>query len=122
MLELPPDITIGYRKYTFIPFKPDTDPTDNHLGFHNGSFGEIEIDLFNDPPYPHQELLNVIFHEILHGICSMYHADLDEAAEEHIVNVIGDGLTQVFIDNPQFIDWMRQHCQRDTNGKALRAP
>lgn len=123
MLELPPNIRIGYRDYRFEPMTSEDDPEDKHLGFHNGTWGVIKIDVDNNPPYPKNELINTVFHEILHGICNLYHARFgdkedDFTNEEYVVSFMGDGLTQVFNDNPQFIEWMLKHCPRDINERT----
>ena len=50
---------------------------------------------------------NTLLHEILHAIIYQWNIDLGEKAEEHLVNGLTNGLTTIFVDNPQLLDYLK---------------
>lgn len=56
--------------------------------------------------------IEVLLHEIIHGISSENLLDLDEKT----VNTLGNGLAQVLIDSPTLLDYIRQKKRRIDNG------
>jgi len=53
------------------------------------------------------ERVDVLIHEILHGLQKHYNIQM-EGMEEHIVSALGDGLTSVFKKNPDLLRYLKE--------------
>lgn len=52
---------------------------------------------------------NTVLHEVLHGVVYQYGLhDVVKDGEERIVNTLSNGLMSVFVDNPWFLDYLKQ--------------
>lgn len=120
MVELPNKVRVGFRDYQLLPLSGEQDPGDEFLGFHFGSQNIIMIDTEHTPPWSNLEIACTVLHEILHAIVSTAEAPIEEEKEEWLVSMFGNGLTQVFRDNPEVINWILQLCQKDTEEKTSK--
>ena len=100
---LPESIKIGYRDYKLEAWK-QTVATSNEA---SGQFFIKEGVLGYNQEEKGVSHANTILHEIMHGIVYQWNMDLDERVEESIVNSLTNGLTTVFVDNPQLLDYLR---------------
>ena len=50
---------------------------------------------------------NTILHELFHAIIYQWYIDLDEKMDEVVVNGLTNGLTTVFVDNPELMDYLK---------------
>lgn len=56
-----------------------------------------------------RELLNTMLHEIIHAAIFCYGLKKDfkdEDHEEHVVNALANGLTEVLVRNPRLVKWV----------------
>tara|TARA_R110002074_G_scaffold287858_1_gene459605 strand:+ start:742 stop:1068 length:327 start_codon:yes stop_codon:yes gene_type:complete len=102
-------IKIGYQVYPIETWQP-TQATSNEA---SGEFFSKEKKIGVDGREAGAAKVNTLVHEILHGIMYQYGLELEEKQEEHIVTVLSNGLTQVFVDNGQFVDWIKKHTKND---------
>ncbi|WP_298983369.1 hypothetical protein [uncultured Roseibium sp.] len=100
---LPGKITVGYQTLDIDVL--DVIPA-NNIGGYSGQHGRISIDrAYHGKP---EELANTVLHEVLHacfhtsGLTGLPPGE----TEELTVTVLGNALTQVFRDNPEFLDWV----------------
>ena len=101
--ELPESIKIGYRNYKLEAWK-QTVATANEA---SGQFFITAGVLGYNQEEKGVSHANTILHEIMHGIIYQWNMELEERAEESIVNSLTNGLTTVFVDNPQLLDYLR---------------
>jgi hypothetical protein len=64
-------------------------------------FLESEIRILQD--LPHDLKQETILHEVIHGIENFFDLDL----EEEEVKMLGRGLTMVFKDNPELLEYLK---------------
>lgn len=100
---LPKSIKIGYRDYKLEEWKQTVataNEASGQLFIKEGVIGYNQ----EEKGVSHA---NTILHEIIHGIVYQWNMELDERREESIVNSLTNGLTTVFVDNPQLLDYLR---------------
>tara|TARA_R100000664_G_C2756952_1_gene144968 strand:- start:623 stop:949 length:327 start_codon:yes stop_codon:yes gene_type:complete len=102
-------IKIGYQVYPIETWQP-TQATSNEA---SGEFFAKEKKIGVDGREVGATKVNTLVHETLHGIIYQYGLELEDKQEEQIVNVLSNGLTQVFVDNPQFTDWVKNTIKND---------
>ena len=113
MSKIEKQIKIGYQKYD-IDIWPETfATTEEAVGeFFNN---DRKIGLRGD----YVETLhgaNTLLHEVMHGI--VYQYGMVETMEkfnkeEKIVNTMANGIMQVFVDNPWFMDYIKQQIDKE---------
>jgi hypothetical protein len=113
MLELPPKIKIGYKYYTVEGMPPES--REKNIGFclPQQHLIQVATDLLPS------EVANTFIHEFIHAIFDMsgFVFESDES-QENITNCVANGLTQIFVDNPDVIKWIIENCQRDINERT----
>jgi len=103
------NIKIGYQTYPIETWEP-TQATSNEA---SGEFFARDKKIGVDGREVGAAKVNTLVHEILHGIVYQYGLELEDKQEETIVNVLSNGLTQVFVDNAQFTDWIKTTLKND---------
>lgn len=113
MAELPKILRIGYQRVQVIPEKSSMGAS---LGQYNTETATIKLNL----DYPQVEIINTLIHEALHAVWHNYGLQVafpDEDGHELIVTTMANGLTQVFRDNPDLLEWVRDGLSaEDTYG------
>lgn len=112
MLQLPPNIRIGYKDYKLQVISEED--RQKNVGWHLPQQHRIEIAI----DLPPREVVNTLIHEIYHAIFSHAGAIFKDEDEEALVECVANGWTQVFVDNPEVINWMITTCQRDINERT----
>jgi len=93
------DVRIGYKDYT-LRFVEGLMNKSDTMGECFKTLGIIEI----DKSLSEIEMANTIIHEIMHAVHHTHglgYMGNTEDAEERVINSLGNGLTQVFRDNPE---------------------
>ena len=103
-MHIPEKIKVGYRNYKLEEWK-QTVASANEA---QGQFFSKEGDIGYTADEKGVSHANTLIHEILHAIVYQWNMELDEKAEEHIVNGITNGLTTVLVDNPKLIDYLKE--------------
>lgn len=106
-MKLPETICIGYQDIETI----ETDFPENEHGVYLSDKPQIRI----QEGLNSREYLNTVIHECLHAIFYVYGAKAfvkGDEEEENIVNVLSNGLAEVFSRNPDLIKWVAHHAQR----------
>jgi len=106
-MKLPETICIGYQDIEVL----ETDFPENEQGVYLSDKPQIRIQQDLSP----REYLNTVLHECLHAIFYVYGAKSlvkDEEEEEKLVNVLGNGLAEVFSRNPELVKWVAHHAGR----------
>ena len=113
MSKIKKHIKIGYQKYA-IDIWPETfATTEEAVGefFNNdrkiGLRGDYVETLHGD---------NTLLHEVMHGIVYQYGMveTMEKfSKEEKIVNTMANGIMQVFVDNPWFMDYIKQQIDKE---------
>ena len=103
-MNIPDKIKIGYRSYKLEEWKQTVASANEAQGQFFSKEGVIGYTA-DEKGVSHA---NTLIHEILHAIVYQWNMELDEKAEEHIVNGITNGLTTVLVDNPKLIDYLKE--------------
>lgn len=93
---LPTEIHLSYR--TFEIDVDERAPVGSMHGFYD-PYGSLRI----NPHFNPEEVVNTVFHELLHAIWHLYSVSDDQETEEKLVNVFGNGLTEVIKRNPKLL-------------------
>jgi hypothetical protein len=100
-LPLPPSIKVGYRDYTVEEMSDEG--RDTHVGFHFGQLAALEI----NTEFPPDEVVCTLLHEIIHAVFDVAGFTFRSKDDEEDVTIcLGNGLTQVFKDNPHITKWI----------------
>lgn len=69
--------------------------------------------IFIDGDETVKQSVNTLIHEVLHAIYYTYgmREVLEDKHEEYAVNTFANGLTQVFKDNPKFLEWAKENLK-----------
>lgn len=97
-ISLPKIINIGYQDIKVS----EVDAIDDTQGSYSSSNSQIKIRKDLDE----REILNTLLHEALHAICYIYGLKAefdDDDHEEKLINSIGNGLTELFVRNPEVV-------------------
>ena len=78
----------------------------NRYGVFNSLEKTIKVDF-----EAKDQALDTLLHEILHGVYWQYNIK-PEDDEERTVTTMATGLTQIFKDNPEFIDWIKTEATK----------
>ena len=101
--KIPESIKVGYRDYKLEKWKQTVaSANDAHGQFFakEGIIGYTE----EEKGVSHA---NTILHELIHAIVYQWHIDLGDKVEETVVNGLTNGLTTVFVDNPELMDYLK---------------
>lgn len=52
--------------------------------------------------------LNTLCHELTHVAAQRFHLDLPGDQEEHLAQVFGNFWAEIFLRNPQLLDWIKE--------------
>ena len=113
MSKIEKQIKIGYQKYD-IDIWPETfATTEEAVGefFNNDRKIGLRGDYVETLPGA-----NTLLHEVMHGIVYQYGMveTMEKfSKEEKIVNTMANGIMQVFVDNPWFMDYIKQQIDKE---------
>ena len=113
------------RKKNYLPFKQvkigyleaDVNPVKGRDAEKREIFGEFfskhhEIDY--DEDMVDSEIVNTLLHEIGHAIVHVFGIEFtNNEQEEKVIKSLMGGLTTVFKDNKEFLDWLRTTLHGD---------
>ena len=102
-MKIPEKIKVGYRNYKLEEWKQTVASANDAHGQFFAKEGIIGY-VADEKGVSHA---NTILHEILHAIIYQWHIDLEEKEEEKLVNGIANGLTTVFVDNSELMDYLK---------------
>ena len=101
--KIPTSIKVGYRDYKLEKWKQ----TVASANAAHGQFFSKEGIIGYTEEEKGVSHANTILHELFHAIIYQWHIDLDDKMEEEVVNGLTNGLTTVFVDNPELIDYLK---------------
>jgi hypothetical protein len=111
-LPTPPRLVqLGYRSIDITPAEYDWELKNKKC---HGQFDRVKKEIIysarhNDVP---NELLNTIFHELLHAVMNLAGSEhINDVHEEQIVTMVANGLTELCIRNPDFVEWVKDVCE-----------
>ena len=110
-IQVPTSIKIGYRDYKLEEWK-QTVATANEA---QGQFFQKEGIIGYVADEKGVSHANTILHEVLHAIIYQWNIDLEEKEEEKLVNGIANGLTTVFVDNSELMDYLKTKIKEGQN-------
>ena len=102
-METPDKIKVGYRNYKLEEWKQTVASANDAHGQFFAKEGIIGYTV-EEKGVSHA---NTILHELLHDIIYQWHIELDEKTEEIVVNGLTNGLTTVFVDNLELMDYLK---------------
>ena len=102
-IQVPKSIKVGYRDYKLEEWK-QTVATANEA---QGQFFQKEGIIGYVADEKGVSHANTILHEVLHSIIYQWHIDLEDKEEEKLVSGIANGLTTVFVDNSELMDYLK---------------
>jgi hypothetical protein len=89
---------------------------ETHVGFHVGQAHSLEISTTDHPP---SESVCTLIHEMIHAIFDHSGFQFKSKEDEEDVTIcLGNGLTQIFKDNPDVIAWIL-NTLNDTEERGL---
>lgn len=68
----------------------------------------IEFDRTQSP----EELIDTILHEVSHAIICEYNIKINRKAEEVLVTRLANGLSDLCINNPEFVAWLQRKTKQ----------
>ena len=101
---LPASVKIGYRVYKIVEWTASQGAAANKYGECSHVMREIRVDLTHGM----REGANTLLHEIVHAICSVWYQSENDK-EERTVSLISNGLSTVWVDNPDVMEWIARH-------------
>ena len=101
--KIPQSIKIGYRNYKLEKWKQTVANANEAHGQFFAKEGVIG-DTDEEQGVSHA---NTLLHEILHAIVYQWNIELGDKEEEQLVNGLTNGLTTVFVDNPELLDYFK---------------
>ena len=102
-MQIPDKIKVGYKEYKLEEWKQTVASANEAQGQFFAKEGVIGYTA-EETGVSHA---NTLIHEILHAIVYQWNMELEEKVEELVVNGLANGLTTVFVDNPQLVDYLR---------------
>ena len=99
-MKLPGTIYLGHRKIKVQQIGARTANKDQIYGDFDVNKDLIRIDKTLEPT----RKLNTLIHEIVHVLLDHFNAELKLKDEEKVCEVLGTGLSDLFITNPKLID------------------
>lgn len=120
MSKLPNKIKVGWKEVDLEIVKASfIKETADYWGQYNNRTNKIEI----QSEAPPLDKANTLLHETIHAI--VYHSSLnqsggplrDDDSEEQAVNSISNWLMGVFIDNPWFLDYLKDSIEANKKTK-----
>ena len=102
-MKIPEKIKVGYRYYSLEKWKQTVTSANEAHGQFFAKEGIIGYTT-EEKGVSHA---NTILHELLHSIIYQWNIDLDEKTEESVVNGLTNGLTTVFVDNTELMDYLK---------------
>ena len=102
-MNIPDKIKIGYRDYKLEEWKQTVASANDAHGQFFAKEGIIGYTV-EEKGVSHA---NTIIHECLHGIIYQWNMDLEEKVEELVVSGLANGLTTIFVDNPELVDYLK---------------
>lgn len=101
MTPLPPSVKIGYSRYTIVDWAPRASISADRYGECDITCREIRVSTVQG----WSKAANTLLHEILHAV--WYHQALhDSDDQERCVTSFANGLSMVWVDNPDVIAWI----------------
>lgn len=98
-MEFPNRVLVGYRYITIILKDLGIDGDD-------GQYSPEESNIFINSKKDPQEFPNTLLHELMHAVWDNYNlSELDK--EEKIVTMFANGLTQIFLTNPEVLSYLQ---------------
>ena len=102
-MEIPEKIKVGYREYKLEKWKQTVASANEAHGQFFAKEGIIGYTA-EETGVSHA---NTIIHECLHAIIYQWNIELGEKTEEIVVNGLANGLSTVFVDNPELMDYLK---------------
>ena len=102
-MHIPDKIKVGYKEYKLEEWKQ----TVANAGDAHGQFFSKEGVIGYTAEESGVSHANTLLHEIIHAIIYQWNIELGEKEEEHLVNGVTNGLTSVFVDNPELMDYLK---------------
>ena len=102
-MNIPDKIKVGYKEYKLEEWKQTVASANEAQGQFFSKEGVIGY-VTTEKGVSHA---NTILHEVFHAIIYQWHIDLDDKMEEVVVNGLTNGLTTVFVDNPELMDYLK---------------
>ncbi len=113
-VKIPQFIKVGYRDYKLEKWKQTVaNANDAHgqffskEGIAHGQFFSKEGIIGYTEEEKGVSHANTILHEVFHAIIYQWHIELDEKVEETVVHGLANGLTTIFVDNPELMDYLK---------------
>jgi len=105
--ELPSSVKIGYSTY-------EIEVLDHKVAYAKGCLGEINFDngvIKIDTSATKSSVANTLLHEIIHAVYQAASArEVSNPTEEYLTCMYANGLTQVFVDNPDILTFIKESC------------
>ena len=102
-MKVPGKIKVGYRYYKLEEWKQTVANANEAHGQFFAKEGVIGYTA-EETGVSHA---NTIFHELIHAIIYQWNIELGEKMEEIVVNGLANGLSTVFVDNPELMDYLK---------------
>ena len=102
-MKVPEKIKVGYRDYKLEEWKQTVANANDAHGQFFAKEGVIGYTA-EETGVSHA---NTILHEVSHALIYQWNIELGEKMEETVVNGLSNGLSTVFVDNPELMDYLK---------------
>lgn len=99
--KMPEFVKVGFRQYRIVEWSPRGAMAEGCSGQCDLTMAEIRV--FTGLGW--NKAANTLLHEVLHAVW-YFHGLSDDDNQERYVNVIANGLSAVWVDNPDVITWI----------------
>lgn len=106
---LPEKIKIGYALYDIKTYTPKKDDTESDEATAMGlTFSQWHFIKLNEQQSI-RECASTLVHELLHAIVYVFSIKFKtDQEEEKYVSALANGITTIFRDNPELLDWLKK--------------
>lgn len=107
-IKLPEKVKVAGHSIKIKDWHPHSASAASRYGEFSANEMEIRLDMSMHP----EKLLDVFLHELYHAVFWTYGL-LDEDKEERICSQMSTGMAQVYIDNPDILQFIKELALRD---------
>lgn len=100
----PKSVKVGWATYRIVEWTPPQGMSKRRYGECSNIEKEIRIDVCHGAA----QTAHTLLHEILHAVCNIWWREEDDK-EERTVEIIANGLSTVWRDNPEVMAWIAHH-------------
>lgn len=109
---LPATVKVGGFVFKVVPWSHQV--AAEHRCF--GEFAPVPQEIRIDETLRPQKRANTLIHELVHVIAWSFDLRAKDCDEERWAITIANGLSAIFMDNPELLEWLAHCTKEESNG------